>query len=115
MKTYFVLFGIPATAIQDWVATVSEDERKKQTETLMKAWKTWMTTHAAVLTNTGSSLGKTKRVTAQGTQDTKNDLNWYLTVQAHSHAAAAELFENHPHLQIPTSYIEVMSTSGPEK
>lgn len=53
-------------------------------------------------------MGKTKRVTAQKVSYVRNDLNFYVIVKADSHEAAAELFEGHPHLQIPESSIEVM-------
>ena len=53
--------------------------------------------------------GKTKRVTADGVSDTKNDIMLCSVIEAESHGAAARAFENHPHLQIPQSSIEVMS------
>ena len=52
--------------------------------------------------------GKTKRVTSGGVSDTKNDIVLYSIIEAESHEAAAKLFEDHPHLQIPQSSIEVM-------
>ena len=52
--------------------------------------------------------GKTKRVTASGVSDTRNDIMLYSFVEAESHEAAANAFENHPHLQIPQASIEVM-------
>ncbi len=61
----------------------------------------------------GVRLGKTKRVTAQGVADTRNDLNWYLIVDAESHDAAAKMFTSHPHLQIPEASVEVMSIPNP--
>lgn len=53
-------------------------------------------------------MGKTKRVTGQGTADSRNDIMLYAVVEAESHDAAARTFEGHPHLQIPQSSIEVM-------
>jgi hypothetical protein len=53
--------------------------------------------------------GKTKRVTASGVSDTKSDIILCSFVEAESHDAAAKIFENHPHLQIPQSSIEIMS------
>jgi hypothetical protein len=35
-------------------------------------------------------------------------LNWYSIVEAESHDAAAKLFSDNPHLQIPQAFIEVM-------
>lgn len=111
MNKYFVLFAIPAAAIEQWVTTVDEATRKEQSEKVMHEWQEWMTTHASSIIDKGLPLSKTKRVTSDGVTDTKNDLNWYLVVEAESHEAAADMFKGHPHLQIPTSYIEVMDAS----
>lgn len=111
MKKFFVLFCIPAAAIQDWMTTVDEATRKQQSDELMHTWQEWTTAHQEAIVDPGLPIGKTKRITAEGTADTKNDINWYLIVQAQSHEEAAELFTDHPHLQIPTSYIEVMDAS----
>ena len=67
-----------------------------------------MSDHAKMLVDKGAGVGKTKRVTAQGTSDTRNDIMLYAFVEADSHDAAAKTFEGHPHLQIPQSSIEVM-------
>jgi hypothetical protein len=64
--------------------------------------------HANLAINTEVG-GKTKRVTASGASDTKNDIILCSFIEAESHDAAAKAFENHPHLQIPQSSIEVMS------
>lgn len=113
MNKYFVLFGIPSAAMQDWMTNTDEATRKEQTDKLMQDWQAWMTGHASVIVDKGLPLGKTKRVTAEGVADTRNDLNWYLVVEAESHEAAANLLKGHPHLQITTSYIEVMDASRP--
>lgn len=112
MNKYVVLFGIPAAAIQDWMAKVSEEERKAQMDKMMTDWNEWMAAHESSILDKGLPLGKTKRVDANGASDTKNDLNWYLVVQAESHQAAADMFVGHPHLvQIPTAYAEVMDAN----
>ena len=70
-------------------------------------WDQWMSAHSAMILNTDAG-GKTKRVTSGGVSDTKNDIVLYSTIEAELHEAAAKLFEDHPHLQIPQSSIEVM-------
>ena len=45
---------------------------------------------------------------AGGVADVRNEIMLYSVVEAQSHEAAAKLFENHPHLQIPHASIEVM-------
>jgi hypothetical protein len=113
MKKFFVTFSIPAAAIQNWMATVGEAARKEQTDKLMREWREWTTAHEAAIVDKGLPIGKTKRVTAEGVADGKNELNWYLVVEAESHEAAAEMFKGHPHLTIPSAYIEVMDSSRP--
>jgi hypothetical protein len=112
MNKYFVLFCIPAGAIQDWMTKVDEATRKEQSDKMMQDWNTWMTDHASSILDKGLPLGKTKRVEGGTITDIKNDLNWYLVVTADSHEAAAEMFKDHPHLvQIPSSYVEVMDSN----
>jgi hypothetical protein len=75
----------------------------------MKAWGDWMQTHSSVIVQTGGPLGKTKKVSAQGVSDTKNNLSGYVIVKAESHDAAAKLFEKHPHFSIfPGDSVEIM-------
>jgi len=106
MKKFIVLYLVPAAVMADWAKT--DPEIKKPAEEKMQAdWGRWMQDHAGMISNTGAG-GKTKRVTASGVSDTKNDIIMYSFVEAESHEAAAKAFENHPHLQIPQSSIEVM-------
>ncbi|MDB5265916.1 MAG: hypothetical protein JWM39_629 [Parcubacteria group bacterium] len=112
MNKYFVLFGIPAASIQEWMTNVDEATRKEQMDKMMIDWETWMTAHADAILDKGLPLGKTKRVDANGVSDIKNDLNWYLLVQAESHEAAAAMFVGHPHLvEIPSAYAEIMDAN----
>jgi hypothetical protein len=75
---------------------------------MQSEWKKWMSDHSKMFADTGAGVGKTKRITGQGTVDTKNDIMLYAIVEAESHDAAASTFKDHPHLQIPQSSIEVM-------
>ncbi len=111
MKKFFVTFNIPAAAIQEWMSTVDEATRKEQSGKMMQDWQTWMTAHESSVLDKGLPLGKTKRVTKDGVEDIKNDLNWYLVIEAESHEAAADMFRGHPHLEIPSSYVEIMDAS----
>lgn len=77
---------------------------------MMEAWGKWMSEHADMIISTEAG-GKTKRVTASGVSDTKNDIILCSFAEAESHEAAAKAFEDHPHLQIPRSSIEVMYVS----
>ena len=54
-------------------------------------------------------MGKTKRISATSTADTRNDLTGYTIVEAESHEAAAKLFQGHPHFTMfPGNGVEIM-------
>jgi hypothetical protein len=75
----------------------------------MKVWGDWVATHAKVIVDNGSPLGKTKRAARNGVSDIKNSIAGYTIVKAESHEAAARLFENHPHFAIfPGDSVEIM-------
>lgn len=87
------------------------DQTKRQAAQArgIKAWMEWGTANAAAIVDQGSPLGKTKRASKQGVADIKNTITGYVIVQAESHAAAARLFENHPHFTIfPGDSVEIM-------
>ena len=107
MKKFLVTYLAPAAVIDDWKKT-EPAKRKEAEEKMQVEWKKWMSDHTKMFVDKGAGVGKTKRVTAQGTSDTKNDIMLYAIVEAESHEAAAKTFEGHPHLQIPQSSIEVM-------
>ena len=113
MNRYFVLFSIPGRVIDEWRKNTPPDQVQAQTEQMMGAWKKWMEDNGKSIVDRGMPLGKTKRVTAKGVADTRNDLNWYLIVDAESHDAAAKMFTTHPHLQIPEASVEVMLVPNP--
>lgn len=111
MNKYVAIFCIPAAAMQDWMTKVDEAERKTQTDKMMADWKTWRDEHKDAILEEGWPLGKTKRVSADGITDMKNDMNYVMVIQAESHDAATELIKSNPHLTIPTSYVEVMDSN----
>jgi hypothetical protein len=82
--------------------------RQPAEQKMQAAWGEWMSAHAGMTISTDAG-GKTKRVTANGVSDVKNDIILCSLIEAESHEAAAKAFENHPHLQIPQSSIEIMS------
>ncbi len=107
MKKFFVLYLAPTSVIEAWMKT-DPKERKSAEEKMQREWKDWMGSHASMFADTGAGVGKTKRVTAQGSSDVRNEIMLYAMVNAESHVAAAAAFEGHPHLQIPQASIEVM-------
>jgi hypothetical protein len=105
-KKFIALYLVPASVLADWAKT--DPETKKAAEQKMQAeWRKWMSDHSKIITLTEAG-GKTKRVTANGVSDTKNDIMLYSFVEAENHDIVAKAFANHPHLTIPESSIEVM-------
>lgn len=83
--------------------------RKEREARGIGAWMDWGKTNSAAIVDQGTPLGKTKRVSAQGVTDTRNELTGYVIVRAESHEAAAKLFLNHPHFTIfPGDAVEIM-------
>lgn len=75
----------------------------------MAAWKAWVEQHQALIVDHGAPLGKTKRISAGGTADIRNNMGAYTVVRAESHEDAAKMFEQHPHFTIfPGDAVEVM-------
>src|SRR5439155_7855918 len=88
---------------------LAEDERRPKDREGMAAWKAWMANHQAAVARMGGPLGKTKKVTQRGIEDTSNEMGAYMVIRADSHQAAAELFERHPHFTIfPGESVEIM-------
>jgi hypothetical protein len=106
-QKFLVLYLIPSSVMADWAKT-EPAKRQAEEQKMRAAWGKWMGEHAKMIISTEAG-GKTKRITASGISDTKNDIILCSFVEAESHEAAAKAFENHPHLQIPQSSIEVMA------
>ncbi len=107
MKKFLVTYLASASVIDDWKKTAPEKRKAAETE-MQGDWKKWMANHANIFVDKGAGVGKTRRVTAQGSAGARNDIMLYAIVQAESHEAAAKMFEDHPHLRIPQSSIEIM-------
>ena len=91
-----------------WMA-LPEAERRAKEQQGMAAWKAWVEEHKAEISAMGGPLGKTKQITGRGIEDVSNAMGAFVIVRAESHAAAARLFENHPHFTIfPGESVEVM-------
>ncbi|MBR0825269.1 hypothetical protein JQ596_06960 [Bradyrhizobium manausense] len=91
-----------------WMA-LPEAERKAKEIEGVKAWKGWVEKHHSVIVEMGGPLGKTTKIDANGATDVTNQLTGFTLVRAPSQAAAAKLFENHPHFaNFPGEGVEVM-------
>ncbi|MHB2207005.1 hypothetical protein [Methylobacterium sp. CM6257] len=106
MKRFLVLYLVPSSVVEKWKRTDPES-RGPAEEKMRAAWDDWMREHSGTVSGTEAG-GKTKRISSDGISDTKNDIMLYAFAEAESHEAAARMFEQHPHLQIPNASIEVM-------
>lgn len=110
MSNFLAVFTGSKTSprMQAWFA-MREAERKAKEMEGMAGWKNWVETHQGAIVFMGGPLGKTKKVSAAGTEDITNMLSAFVVVKADSHEAAAKMFEKHPHFAIfPGEAVEVM-------
>lgn len=93
---------------------MSEEETRERQRLGLAALAAWDETHKASIVYAGGPLGPTKRVSDDGIADIVNALTVFIVVRAPSHAAAAQLFVDHPHCTIfPCDGVEVMPLLGP--
>jgi hypothetical protein len=108
MKTFLAVYTGTQAGMDAW-KKLDEKEQKRREAEGMEAWTQWGREHAASIVEQGSPLGKTKRVTADGVTDIRNNMAAYVVVKAESHDAAARIFEKHPHFTIfPGDGVEIM-------
>jgi hypothetical protein len=109
-NTYLAVF-LGSKSSPQWAAwnALPEDDRRAREREGVTAWKAWVEKHQSVIVAMGGPLGKTKKVTLRGIEDTSNGLGAFTVVRADSHETAAKLFEKHPHFAIfPGDSVEIM-------
>ena len=81
----------------------------------LKVWEEWGKRNAAAIVATDVMVGKTRRGTKSGIADAQNQIAGFLIVEAADIAAAAGLFQDHPHFTVfPGDGIDVMPVvTGP--
>jgi len=81
----------------------------------LKAWEEWGMRNATAIIATEVMVGKTRRVTKSGITDAQNQIAGFLIVEAADIAAAADLFQDHPHITVfPGDGIDIMPVvTGP--
>ena len=108
MKHFLAIYTGSAAAFERWKA-LPPDEMARRQAAGVEAWHAWGERHGAAIVDMGGPLGKTKRVTAAGIGEFRNEMTGYTVVRAESHEAAAKMFEGHPHFMIfPGDGVEVM-------
>jgi hypothetical protein len=108
--TYLAVFlGSKASPSMTAWNALPEPERLARQQEGIAAWKMWAERHQSAIVGMGGPLGKTKKISPHGVEDTSNAIGAYTIVRADSHEAAAKLFEGHPHFTIfPGECIEIM-------
>lgn len=80
-------------------------------------WAAWEKRHAASIINKGGMVGKTTRISRDGTiAPAVNDFCGYVIVEAETAEAAAALFADHPHIgTFPGDAVDIMPfVAGPD-
>jgi hypothetical protein len=92
-----------------------KSEQQAIDEAGLKGWKEWGKRNAAAIVATDVMVGKTRRVTKAGIAEAQNQIAGFLIVEATDIAAAAALFQDHPHITIfPGDGIDIMpDVTGP--
>lgn len=106
MERFMVMYLTPWAGMDEWMKK-PEEERKVEEKKMMEEWNAWTEAHKDFIKESAGT-GKPKKVSANGVEDSRNDLMLYSIVEAESHEAAAKAFEGHPHFGIPGATIEVM-------
>jgi hypothetical protein len=105
MPKFMVLYMADSAEFEKMMRNSTPEQQKKG----MDAWMKWMGDNKSSIVDGGAPLGKTKRVDANGASDTKNGIGGYSMIQAESADKATKLFsKDHPHLQMPGAWIEVI-------
>lgn len=72
-------------------------------------WGEWEQRQSASIINRGGMVGKTTRITREGVAAATNAICGYLIVEAETAEAAAQLFSDHPHINVfPGDGVDIM-------
>jgi hypothetical protein len=104
MKKFLVLYKAPASSFEQ-MKKATPDQQKAG----MDAWMSWSKKASASIVDMGAPLGKSLRVTKDGTASpSTNDLGGFSILQAESKEALATTLKGHPHFMTPEGIIEVV-------
>ena len=110
MKHFVAVFTGTKEGRERWQQRFADPKKREAEERKgMDAWKKWADEYGDAIVEGGGPLGKTKRVSKQGVEDTSNNLAAFTIVEAESQEEAAKMFLDHPHFAIfPGEAVEVM-------
>ena len=108
MKQFVVIYRVPVETMAEWKKNTSPEEMKKQGEELGKKMMVWMQKQEGAFVQKGWPLGKNTRMNSQGAKPETNDLNYICVMQAESIDDIIAMFKDNPHMEIPTSFLDIM-------
>jgi hypothetical protein len=103
MKKFLVLYKAPTSSFEQMTKATPEQQQAG-----MQAWMAWSKQAASMIADMGAPLGKSLRVTKQGSSTMTNDLGGYSILQAESKEALAKALTEHPHFMTPDGFIEII-------
>jgi hypothetical protein len=109
-KTYLAVFYSDKNGPKwkEWHA-LTDQEREARDAIGIPALIAWDENHADQIVYSGGPLGRTLRVTDDGTASAVNELTAFVVVRAPSLEAAAQLFKDHPHMTVfPCHAVDIM-------
>jgi hypothetical protein len=98
MARFLALYIGSASASEKANYSPTPDEEKMWADG-MTQWGEWMERHSSAIVESGTPLGRTLRASRDGVSAHENRNVAYVIVEAASLQAAAEMFNDHPHLQ----------------
>ncbi len=103
MKKFMALYMAERSVIDQMMKTPPEEMQAG-----IDAWMNWHKANAKKVAELGAPLGKSKRISARGLSDTKNEITGYSIVEGDSFEAASKIFKGHPHLPHPGCSIDLL-------
>lgn len=97
---------MPSAGMAEWMKIPAE-QRAKEEAAMKMQWDAWAVANSSAIIETAGA-GKTTRVTKAGSTDVGNDVMLYSLVQAETKEQVTAMFAQHPHLEIPGAWIDVM-------
>jgi hypothetical protein len=103
MKKFLVLYRAPVASFEQMMKATPEQQKAG-----MDAWMRWSKEAASAIVDLGAPLGKSLRVTKQGSSPTPNDLGGYSILQAESKEDLTKVLSGHPHFMTPEGFIDIV-------
>jgi hypothetical protein len=103
MKKFLVLYKAPMASYEQMKKASPEQQKAG-----MDLWMAWSKKAAASIVDLGAPLGKSLRVTKDGSSPSTNDLGGFSVLQAESKEALAETLKGHPHFTMPDGFIDII-------